>query len=186
MGPIIGIAGSLRERSFNRALLRAAAELAPAEHPIEIETIAGIPVYDGDLEERGGHPERVEHLRSRLAQAAGMLLVTPEYNAGIPGPIKNAIDWMSRPAKEIPEVFGDLPVALVGVGGSGGTRHAQLAWLPVLRYLGVRLYSENPLFGARAWELFERGELSDESIRERLGKVVAGFTAYCSELPRRR
>jgi chromate reductase, NAD(P)H dehydrogenase (quinone) len=183
MTSIVGISGSLRRDSYNTALLRAAAGMAPADKEVEIVSIAGIPPYDADID-GSDRPEAVKHLRRSLAGADGLLLVTPEYNNGIPGVLKNAIDWASRPADEISDVFGDLPVALVGVGGRGGTRLSQAAWLPVLRTLGARLYSERSLFAARGWELFEGGELTDGKTRELLEKVVAGFADYCERLPR--
>ena len=160
--------------------------MAPAGTSIEVESLAGVPLYDGDVEKREGHPAQVAHLRERVAAADGLLLVTPEYNAGIPGVAKNAIDWMSRPAAEIPEVFGDLPVALLGTGGRGGTRYSQAAWLPVLRLLGTRLWTGKTLFAARGWELFDDGELTDEGTRDQLEELIAGFAGYCGSRPRTR
>src|SRR5262245_44893247 len=135
---IIGIAGSLRSGSFNMALLRAAAAAAPPAARIEIASIRGIPLYDGDLETEQGVPEPVQTLKDRIASADGLLLVTPEYNNSIPGVFKNAIDWLSRPSKDISRVFGDKPVAMMGATpGPGGTRMAQTAMLPVLRTLEI-------------------------------------------------
>ena len=143
MTTILGISGSLRRGSYNAALLRAAAELAPAGVRIEMASIRGIPLYDGDVETESGIPSAVRALKERIASADGVLLVTPEYNNSIPGPFKNAIDWLSRPPADIPRVFGDRPVALMGATiGQGGTGLSQAAWLPVLRVLGTR-----PWFG---------------------------------------
>src|SRR5688500_14872867 len=134
MATIVGIAGSVRRGSYNAALLRAAVELAPAGTAIEIASIAAIPLYNGDLEAERGVPAEVAALKDRIAAADGLLLVTPEYNNSIPGVFKNAIDWLSRPPKDIARVFGDKPVALIGASTSaGGTRLAQVAWGPVLR-----------------------------------------------------
>src|SRR5262245_31368665 len=143
---IIGIAGSLHSGSFNAALLRAAAELAPAAGiTIEIASIRGIPLYDGDIETASGIPADVAALKDRIAAAAGLLLVSPEYNNSIPGVMKNAIDWLSRPAKDVARVFGERPTGLIGATpGQGGTTLAQAAWLPVLRTLGTL-----PYFGGR-------------------------------------
>lgn len=180
MTRIVGIAGSLRKASFNAALLRAAAEIAPAGTQVEIAPIAGIPLYDGDLESERGIPAAVAALKDRIAAADGLLLVTPEYNSSMPGVLKNAIDWLSRPAKDIPRVFGDKPVAIIGATpGGGGTRLAQAAWLPVLRTLGARAWFGRQLHVAGAAQVFDaEGRLVDEKIRKLLTEFMAGFVAF--------
>jgi chromate reductase len=187
MTTIVGIAGSLRKASYNAALLRRAAELAPEGFAIETASIAEIPLYNQDLLDAEGVPAPVAELKDRLAAAGGLLIATPEYNWGIPGVLKNAIDWLSRPADDMPRVFGDLPVGIVGAGGRGGTRYAQAAWLHVLRYLHTRPWFGEALFANRAWELFdEGGRLTDPKVAELLERYVTGFAAFCAELPRRR
>lgn len=142
---IVGLAGSLRSGSFNAQLLRAAARVAPAGVQIEVETIRGVPLYDGDVEAAEGLPARVTELKDKIAAADGLFLVTPEYNNSIPGVFKNAIDWLTRPASDIPRVFGGKPVAFIGASPGGfGTILSQEAWLPVLRTLGTQ-----PWFGGR-------------------------------------
>lgn len=180
MARLIGIAGSLRKGSYNAALLRAASEQAPAGTTIEIASIAGIPLYDGDLESEQGIPEVVGRLKDRLAAAQGLVLVTPEYNNSLPGVFKNAIDWLSRPPKDVPRVFGDKPVALMGATpGIGGTRLAQISWLPILRALGTRLWSGKQLYVASAGQAFDAGgRLVDEKTRERLSDFLAGFVRF--------
>jgi chromate reductase, NAD(P)H dehydrogenase (quinone) len=180
MARAIGLSGSLRKGSFNAALLRAAAELAPLDLTLEIASIAGIPLYDGDIEAEHGLPPLVSELKERIAAADGLFLVTPEYNNSIPGVFKNAIDWLSRPAKDIPRVFGDKPVALIGATpGGGGTRLAQNAWLPVLRTLGTRLWSGQQLYVARAGQVFDaEGRLVDEKIRQLLSALMKGFAQF--------
>src|SRR5262245_29129424 len=132
MSRIVAIAGSLRTGSYNAALLRAAVAAAPAGLQVETVSIRGIPLYDGDAEAASGIPEAVAKLKNLVASSDGLLLVTPEYNNGIPGVFKNAIDWLSRPNADIPRVFGGRPVALMGATpGRGGTILAQNAWLPV-------------------------------------------------------
>src|SRR3954466_11967441 len=122
MTTIIGIAGSLRMASFNAALLRAAAHAAPAGARLEIASIRDIPLYDEDLEEQRGIPLAVQQLKERIARADGLVLATPEYNESLPGVLKNAIDWLSRPSNDMARVFGDRPVALMGASsGRGGT-----------------------------------------------------------------
>ena len=180
MARLVGLAGSLRRGSFNAALLRAAREVALAGTEVEIATIAGIPLYDGDLESERGIPEPVQALKDRIAAAEGLLLVTPEYNNSLPGVLKNAIDWLSRPPKDIPRVFGDKPVAIMGATpGMGGTRLAQSAWLPVLRALGARTWSGRQLYVAGAGQAFDaEGRLVDEKVRKLLGEFMAGFAAF--------
>ena len=180
MPRIIGIAGSLRKASYNAALLRAAIELAPATVEIETASIAGIPLYDGDLEREQGIPDRVASLKEKLASSDGLLLVTPEYNTSIPGVFKNAIDWLSRPAADIARVFGDKPVAIMGASpGMGGTRLAQTAWLQVLRTLGTRAWSGRQLYVAGAAKVFDaEGRLIDEKIHKALAEFMAGFARF--------
>src|SRR3954471_21490998 len=137
MSTIVGISGALRKGSYNAALLRAAVELAPAGMTVEIASIREIPLYDGDVEAEHGIVEPARLLKDRIAAADGLLLVTPEYNNGVPGVFKNAIDWLSRPAKNVPQTSGAKPVALMeSTPGGGGTSLAQAAWLPTLRTLG--------------------------------------------------
>jgi chromate reductase, NAD(P)H dehydrogenase (quinone) len=177
MTRILGISGSLRKASYNTALLRAAAALAPDGVTFEQATLHGIPLYDGDVEKRDGIPDAVEALKARVRASDGLLLVTPEYNNGIPGVFKNAIDWLSRPPADIPGVFGDKPVALIGATpGAMGTVLAQNAWLAVLRTLGTRPWFGKSLRVARAGNVFKDGELVDDEIRERLRALLAGFT----------
>ena len=111
---ILGIAGSVRARSYNASLLRAIVELAPDDCRMETASIAGIPLYDGDLEESQGVPPLAAALKDRIAAADGLLLVTPEYNNSLPGAFKNAIDWLTRPSSDIPRVFGGRAIALAG------------------------------------------------------------------------
>lgn len=184
MARIIGIAGSLRKASFNAALLRAAAELVPSGTEVEIASIAGIPLYDGDLESERGLPEAVTSLKDRIAAADGLLLVTPEYNNSMPGVFKNAIDWLTRPAKDITRVFGDKAVAIMGATpGMGGTRLSQSAWLPVLRTLGTRTWSGKQLYVGGASQVFDaEGRLVDDKIKKLLAEFMAGFSSFVDEV----
>jgi NAD(P)H-dependent FMN reductase len=179
---LLGIAGSLRRGSYNAALLRALVELAPPAVKFEQASIHGIPVYDGDVESERGIPEPVRELKERIAIADGVLLVTPEYNNSIPGPFKNAIDWLSRPPADIPRVFGNRAIALCGATiGGGGTNLAQAAWLPVLRVLGARPWFGRILAVPTANKAFdESGSLIDEKLRERARAFVAGFAEFVS------
>jgi len=180
MTQIVGISGSLRKSSYNTALLGAAREAAPEDTRVELASVRGIPLYDGDLEAANGIPDAVERLKESIAGSDGLLLVTPEYNNSIPGVFKNAIDWLSRPPADIARVFRDRPVALMGATpGRGGTVLAQTAWLPVLRTLGMR-----PWFGSRlqvsgANRVFdEAGQLVDEQVRAQLRTFMSGFAEF--------
>jgi chromate reductase, NAD(P)H dehydrogenase (quinone) len=180
MKRVLGISGSLRKGSFNTALLRAAQSLAGPEIKLDAATLHGIPLYDGDLEKSEGLPPAVSELKERIVASDGVLLVTPEYNHGIPGVFKNAIDWLSRPGSDIPRVFGNRPFALIGASPGGfGTVLAQNGWLPVLRTLGARHWTGGRLLVSRAGDVFdERGELRDEAVRRRLEDFLKGFAAF--------
>lgn len=177
---IVGIAGSLRKGSYNAALLRAASELAPAGVTIEQASIRGIPLYDGDIEAESGLPPAAQELKAKIAASSGLLIVTPEYNNSMPGVLKNAIDWLSRPAADIPRVFGGRPVAMMGASqGRLGTVMSQAAWLPVLRTLGMRPWWGPRLLVGGAKTVFdESGHLVDERIRTELGAFMAGFVKF--------
>lgn len=180
---LLGVAGSLREDSYNAALLRAACDLTPPGVVLEAAGVRGVPLYDADLERDHGLPEAVTVLKDRIAAADGLILFTPEYNNSIPGVFKNAVDWLSRPASDIPRVFGARPVAVLGASAGGfGTILSQNAWLPVLRTLGTRPWFGGRMTVARAGGLFdEEGRLTDEATRERLAAFVAGFAAFVDQ-----
>jgi NAD(P)H-dependent FMN reductase len=183
MPRILGIAGSLRRDSLNAALLRAAVELAPAETPIETATIAGIPLYDFDVE-RAGIPPAVAALKERVTAADALLLVTPEYNNSIPGVFKNAIDWLSRPPADVQRIFSGRPVALIGASpGRFGTISSQSAWLPVFRALQMRPWLGATLYVSAAAKAFDAsGRLIDADTRERLGEFLRGYAQSLARL----
>lgn len=182
---IIGISGSLRRNSYNTALLRAARDLVPAQTAMEVHGIGGIPLYNADLESAEGIPAVVGKIKAAISAADGLLLVTPEYNNGIPGVFKNAIDWMSRPASDIPDVFGGRAVAVIGASPGGfGTILAQDAWLPVLRTLGMKAWWGGRLQISKAHAVFDdAGELIDADVRERLRVFLDGFRAFIADQP---
>ncbi len=177
MTRILGISGSLRAASFNTALLRAARRGAPEGVEIEIATLHGIPLYDGDLEAATGIPEAVDALKARIRASDALLLATPEYNNGMPGVLKNAIDWLSRPAGELRQLFGGRPLALMGASPGGfGTLLAQAAWLPVLKSLGVQVWPGKSLMLSRAHQTIGAdGEIVDEAALKTIADFVAGY-----------
>jgi len=180
---IIALSGSLRRASYNTALLRAAIRKAPPEVRVEHASIEEIPLYNADIEAEQGFPEPVRELKERIASAAGLLLVSPEYNHSVPGVLKNAIDWVSRPGSDIPRVFGGLPVAVIGASqGRMGTVLSQAAWLPVLRALGTRPWFEAKLLVSSAQQVFtEAGELTDARVEKELTDFMTGFAAFVVE-----
>ena len=180
MATIVGLCGSLRRGSFNLALLRAAAAAVPPGTSIEIESIREIPLYDGDVEKEQGVPPAVERLKDRIAGTDGLLIATPEYNNSMPGVLKNAIDWLSRPAADIPRVFRGRPVAVMGATpGGGATALSQAAWLPVLRTLGTRPWFEGRMAIATAGKIFDAdGNVVDAATDDRIRRFVEGFAAF--------
>jgi len=180
---LIGISGSLRNGSYNTALLQAAMEVLPQDTELVIGQIRGIPLYDGDLEASEGIPAAVTQLKDLIASADGLIISTPEYNNSMPGVLKNAIDWLSRPPADIKRVFGDKPVAIMGASPGGfGTILSQNAWLPVLRTLGTRPWFGSKLMVSRAQHVFDdKGAMTDQAIREQLKQYMEGFASFIRE-----
>jgi NAD(P)H-dependent FMN reductase len=166
-------------------LQRAAVEMAPPGSAIEPESIREIPLYDADLEEEYGMPPAVERIKTRIAQADGLLIVTPEYNNSVPGVLKNAIDWLSRPGDDIPRVFRGRPVAIMGATtGVGGTGLSQAAWLPVVRLLGMRPWFERAVLISDASRVFDsEGHLIDAATQRRVRSFVEGFASFAGAQP---
>jgi len=176
---VLGISGSLRRASYNSALLRAATRLMPEDATLEVASIRGIPLFDGDIEAQG-IPASVNQLKEAIVAADGVLLVTPEYNNSIPGVFKNTIDWLSRPSSDIKRVFGGRAFALMGASpGQFGTILSQSAWLPVMRTLGTHLWFGGRLLVARAAGVFdEAGALKDATVEEQLKQFLAGYVGF--------
>jgi len=180
MTKLLGLSGSLRAQSFNTALLKAAQSMTGAGIGLDAATVHAVPLYDGDEEQQHGTPPAVRALKERILAADGLLLVTPEYNNGIPGVFKNTLDWLSRPTPGLPDVFKDRPVAVIGASPGGfGTILSQNHWLPVLRALGTRHWSGGRLLVPRAGSVFGAdGTLQDEAVRRQLSDFVQGFAAF--------
>jgi chromate reductase len=174
---IIGMVGSLRAGSYNRALLRAAQEMAPSTLRIEVAELVDLPMFNADVDALGT-PAAVTELRIRIRDADGMLLVTPEYNHGVPGVLKNAIDWLSQPLRG--NVLEGKPTAIMGAStGMAGTARAQtqLRQSFVLTNTPVMLQPE--VLVGRAQERFDpAGRLTDEPTRRFLGLFLDQFAAW--------
>ncbi|HEY7187592.1 MAG TPA: NADPH-dependent FMN reductase [Vicinamibacterales bacterium] len=184
MARIVGVSGALRRESFNASLLRAAVSLVPAGSSIDIGSIREIPLYDYDIEATQGIPAPVQTLKDAIASSDGVLIVTPEYNNSIPGVMKNAIDWLSRPPADIPRVFKGRPFGIIGATpGQGGTLLSQAAWLPILRTLGTLPYFEGRLGVSGAAKVFDKdGRIVDDAIRARLETFVKGFVEFADRM----
>lgn len=176
MTHIVGISGSLRRHSYNAGLLRAAQRMMPDGAELTIVPITGVPLYDADIEAKG-FPVAVTAIKDAIAAADGVLMASPEYNNGIPGVFKNAIDWCSRPPEDAAKVFRGRPFGVIGASpGNFGTILAQDAWLPVLRTLGAQLWTGGRLMIPAAGKAFdEEGDLTDDGVKERLRKYLQGF-----------
>jgi len=176
---IIALSGALRRGSYNTALLRAAVGMAPAGVTMELRTLHGIPLYDGDVEAQG-IPEAVTTLREEIRAADALLIGTPEYNNAIPGVLKNGLDWLSRPSGEGAKLFGGKPTGLIGATPGGfGTVQSQDALLSVLRAFGNDFWMAGRLMVSRAGSVFDaEGNLTDDKLREQLQHFVQGFVAF--------
>ncbi len=177
---ILGIAGSLRRASYNRGALRAAQELAPEGIRIEIFDLDGIPPFNQDDDRNP--PEPVVALKSRIRAADAILIVTPEYNYSIPGVLKNAIDWASRPYDD--NAWEGKPVAIMGASGGGfGTVRAQYHLRQVFVFLNMYALNRPEVMISRAHEHFDEfGNLHDEKIREQIRQLVGSLADWTRRL----
>jgi chromate reductase len=173
---VLGIAGSLRAGSYNRAALRAAVELAPHGMTIETFDIAPIPVYNEDVKQQG-FPPPVEELREKIRAADALLIVTPEYNYSIPGVLKNAIDWASRPPEQ---PFDGKPIGIMGASPSLlGTARAQYHLRQCFVFLNALVMNKPEVMIAQAPQKFDdRGGLIDGPTREFIGKHLASLADW--------
>jgi NAD(P)H-dependent FMN reductase len=176
---IVGLSGSLRRGSLNTMLLDAAGARLPEGFRFVRAEWREVPIYDGDLEAAGA-PPAVEALKAEIAAADALLVASPEYNHSLPGGLKNAIDWLSRPPPDRARVFGGKVVGLIGLTpGPGGTRAAQTAWLPVFRALGLDVYAGHMVFGTHAGQAFGPDRrIVDDALDRALGGFVAGFADH--------
>jgi chromate reductase len=182
MPAILGLSGTLRQGSYSAALLRACAAVAPAGVAVEIGSIRGVPLYDGDVEEATGFPPAVLELKRQVLAADALLFVTAEYNHSIPGTFKNAIDWVSRGGPEKVNVFKGKTVAVMGSSsGFGASRQAQTAWLPVFRALETNVWFGRQVYVANADKVFDAtGGLIDDKVRGQITNFMKDYAAHLS------
>jgi chromate reductase len=174
---VVALPGSLRRASFNRALLVAATQVAPPELRIQIESLEDIPLFNEDLE-AAGVPDAVLALRAAIDQADGLLIACPEYNHGVPGVLKNAVDWLSRPPRR--SVLAGKPTALVGASmGMTGSARGQSQLRQSFVFTDTPVMPQPEILVAKAHEKFDANlELTDEPTRRYLAKVLASFTVW--------
>lgn len=181
MTKILGIPGSLREGSYNAMLLRAAVELAPDSAEVDVyDGLGELPLYNGDLD-TDEPPAPVARLQQLVEEADALLIATPEYNYGVPGVLKNAIDWASRPTGGIPRLDGK-PIAIMGASPTNfGTVRAQLALRQTFLWTNSRLVTKPEVMMMHAQDRFDpEGRLTDETGRELVGELVRELLALAS------
>src|SRR5688500_4399160 len=183
---ILGIAGSLRRDSYNRATLRAATELAPQGATIEIFELDGIPGFNQDEEQNP--PAKVVELKRRIRETDAVLFVTPEYNYSIPGVLKNAIDWASRPYGE--SAWNGKPSAIMGASvGSIATARAQYHLRQMMVFLNMFPINQPEVMIGNAADRFDaQGNLTDETTKEFIRQLLqnlVGWTQRIAEEPQK-
>lgn len=175
---VLGISGSLRAGSYNRKLLVAAQEQAPDNVTIDIFDLQDIPPYDPDREAQGD-PEPVREFKERVRKADALMISTPEYNYGVPGMLKNAIDWLSRPAADGVKVLSGKPIALMGATtGNFGTVRAQMMLRQVFLYTRSHVMLEPEVTVFKVKDRFDGDRLTDEPTRNFLRDMVEGLAEW--------
>lgn len=177
---ILGFAGSLRKASYNKAILRAAAELIPEDAKLEIFDLEGIPVFNQDMEQR--LPEKVKQFKGKIRAADAILIATPEYNYSVPGVLKNAIDWASRPYGD--NSFDDKPVAIMSASGSmlGGAR-AQYHVRQTFVWLNMHpLARPEVIVNFADKKIDKNGKVTDEETRKRIRGLLEALITWTRRL----
>lgn len=180
---IIGIAGSLRRASYNRATLRAAGQLVPDGATLEPFELDGISPFNQDHEQNP--PARVTELKTRVRAADAVLFVTPEYNYSVPGVLKNAIDWASRPYGD--RAWQGKPVAVMGASvGALGTARAQYHLRQMFVYLNMQAVNQpEVMIGNAAQRFDEHGDLTDEKSKELIRQLLENLVAWTRTITKR-
>jgi len=177
---ILGIAGSLRAQSWNRRLLAACADLLPAGATLTTFDLADIPLYNEDLR-ASGYPAPVEALRTAISSADALLFVTPEYNYSIPGVLKNALDWASRPPG--PPALGKVAATLGGSPGAHGTVRGQSHLKQVLMGMGMLVIAKPEVYVGTVDKKFdEAGKLVDETTKKFVGELLGNLVTTARKL----
>lgn len=173
---VLAFAGSLRKDSYNKALVNTAAEVAPEGMEVEIFDLEGIPLYNQDSEAKA--PERVKLFKQKIEEADAILIATPEYNRSVPGVLKNAIDWASRPSGQ--NSFNDKPVATIGATGGEivGTSAAQLHLRQIFSFLNMHPFEERQLYITGASKKISNGKVADGQTRELIGTFLEAFRKW--------
>jgi len=174
---VLGVAGSLRQASFNRALLRTAVELAPPGMRLATFDLIDVPLYNGDVE-AGGDPPGVVAFKDAIREADAVLFVTPEYNHGVPGVMKNALDWASRPPRAAP--LGAKPVGIIGASpGQTGSARGQSQLRQAFEFTNSYCMPQPEILVFRAHEKFDaEGRLTDEATARYLRGYLEAFAAW--------
>ena len=177
---VLGVSGSLRKGSWNTSVLRAAQGLAPAGMAIEIGVIADIPLYNEDVR-AAGLPASVERFRNEIAAADAVLFVSPEYNFSVPGVLKNAIDWASRPPNQ---PLNEKPAAILGAsGGPLGTARMQYDLRKILSGLNAFVMHKPEVFiGQAGTKIDEQGNITDEVTKDFIQKLLVALGAWTDRM----
>jgi chromate reductase len=174
---IMGIAGSLRRGSYNRALLDAARAQAPASMTIDTFALDDVPLYNADLDANGQRPAAVQRLKKAVADADALLVATPEYNHTVPGVLQNAIDWASRPGLKSP--LAGKPVAIMGASAGVGTARAQQQLkLVLMSTLALVMPHPGVLVGQAPEKFDASGALVHEPTRKSLAAFLNDLDAW--------
>src|SRR4051812_36204614 len=181
---VLGIAGSIRRESYNRALLEAARQVAPHGMSIDVFDLARIPLYNADLDTDAARPDEVVRLKAAIAAADGLLIATPEYNYSVPGVLQNAIDWASRPGMKSP--LAGKPVAVIGAsaGVVGTARAQQQLKLVLMSTLALVMPHPGVLVGHAAQKFDASGALVHEPTRQFLADFLVAFETWIARVGR--